>query len=812
MGSPVRGDSPVRRVAARWARVGALSLALLSVCAGVGAPPAHARAPLTGFIATPTEQLALPGALPGGEITPEGDIYTGWAEYQLAYGIPLRGWDQPTRMLADPSLPLYQARLRDRQVVYTQRVFTTAVAGRPVVYLTVTAHNTGARRQTARVALQVEYTRGPQAPGFHGFLTSPSRYERPAADIGPPGFFEQLGEEFSPAWEYAVAGRDIVRDGLLLARGPARPAQTLATPASAAPQAPHVLTVYTQPLGAHGSVALTWQIPLAPPVADARTDRALDGVPLTAARAAMRALWAAQEAGMTRIDVPEPRVDAVYLANVVAILQSRYLTRSGWVQAVNRLQYQSYWIRDSAIETVALDDIGLHTAAAQNLAFLSDWQQPNGLYISRTGQQDGVGEALWELAQHALLTGSPAFAAHQLRHVAAAVGWIARAGSSDPLGLLPPSTILDDEFITGAHITGDNLWAAVGLRSAVTLARVAGHRRLAHAWQTIDHRFEAALDRALTTAAATVGHIPPALDATGGYDWGNYNAAYPLPILRPASPLVHATVRWATGHFREGLATYGPSLHDYLGFPIDETELDAGDAHGALAGFYAELAHTTAPGYGWEDGPTPDGNRQDGLNLTPHGTFAGQYVTLLRNLLVRDSGPTVLLLSGVSPAWMRPGQTITVTDAPTHHGTISFALTTTAAGATLRWTSTLPAGTPIDWALPYWVASAQTAGGERITRALRLPAPSGQATLTFTARRPPQSLARTIAALNRGYIAHGQQAPITPRPRLVTRGNSGCPPESLLADEPQADRERELQPACDAPGDGRREGAADVGA
>ena len=167
------------------------------------------------------------------------------------------------------------------------------------------------------------------------------------------------------------------------------------TPIAATPGAPHTQWAVGRALPPGAAVTWTWQIPLQPPAASPGADRALDAVPLPAARAGLAAYWRAAERGLTSIDVPETRVDAVYDANVVEMLQSRYLTPSGWVQGVNRIQYQSYWIRDSSVNTVALDEVGLQRDAAQNLAFLPHWQQPDGLYVGRAGQQDGVGQALW---------------------------------------------------------------------------------------------------------------------------------------------------------------------------------------------------------------------------------------------------------------------------------------------------------------------------------------------------------------------------------------------------------------------------------
>ncbi|HXD66547.1 MAG TPA: hypothetical protein VNV17_18130 [Solirubrobacteraceae bacterium] len=729
---------------------------------GAAVPTAWARAPLSGYLAKPTEQLALPGSRASGEITPDGDVYTGWAEYGLAVGNGLQPWAQPTRILPRPYVPLFLSRLTRGGISYTQQVFTIPIDGQPVTYLSLSAHNDTGRRLTAQAALQVEYSRGREVTGFHGVPTGAYRYERPATTPAD-GFFFQLGATFDPRWQYSVAGRDVLRDGLLLVRGP-RGGRSLSTPDSDSPVAAHAKEGYFRSLPAGADIRWTWQIPLEPPEDTSAVARAVDAVSFSAALARLVDFWRRQERGMTQIDVPETRVDDIYAANAVEILQSRYQTASGWVQGVNRLQYQSYWIRDSSVDTVALDDIGLHADAAQNLAFLPRWQQPDGLYISRAGQQDGIGQALWELAQHALLTHSAAYARRQLTNVAAAVGWIARVSAVDSLGLLPPSTIQDDELLTGSHITGDNVWAAVGLRSAVDLARLAGESTLADGWHAIDLRFERALDAAIARASARTGHVPPGLDHAGGFDWGNYWVSYPLPILGPRSRPVQATIRWANAHSREGIATYadGALLHDYLGFPIYETELQSGDVPAALNGFYAEVVHTTAPGLGWEDGPTPYGGRKAELNLAPHGAFAGQVVTMLRNMLVRDDGTAVELLSGDSPAWMHPGDSISVRDAPTRFGTISFTLDMprVGSGATLRWSRTSGFSAPLLWVLPYWIKRAQLPDGRVVGRSLRLRGASGSVTVVWHASLPSLSVAHATAQLNAGYGAHDEASPL----------------------------------------------------
>ncbi len=744
----------------RLVLVSSYGLALIG-CLSIAATSAGAAT--TGFLSKPTDQIAVPGTAAGGEVTPEGDLYTGWAEYELRFGAKLASWNQPTRVLPDPSLPRLASTQADGTVRYTQTLFADPVAGRPVAYESITIHNASTRRQHGRLAMSVAYTRGHQIAGAHGLVTSEFRFERPVTNQ-PEGLYYQPGQAYSPGFTYESGGRDLVRSGLLLARGPAAPGRSLSGSAVDTPTALHGGREYRVPLAPHAHVTLTWQIPLEPPPATPSADTQLDAIPASQALRMLRTTWGAEERGMMRISVPEPKIVATYDAAITEMLASRYLSSSGWVQGSNKLQYQAVWLRDAALETQALDLAGLHKQAEQNLAFLDRFQQPGGLFMSRRGQYDGLGQSLWALDQHAELTQSQDYAAQQLGRIGAAVEWLSAASAQDSLGLLPPSNPGDDELAYG-HITGDNIWAAVGLRSAIADAKLAGRADLAARWSAIDQRFEASLNRALTTSVARSGHIAPVLDSGAGQDWGNYSIAYPVQILPSASPPVRAMLAWARRHMVQGLATYshGQSLHDYLGFSIFETELAAGETARAVAGLYAELTHTTSTDNGWEWGISPLGSRSSPVDMAPHGTFAADYVALLRNMLVASGQPQhVTLLAGPSPAWLAPGQHIAVTDAPTPDGLVSFVEQSTAHGETLRWRTNLASSTVLSWTLPRWARHARTASGAAIRSPLLLRGSSGSLSLTFSGQRPRESYAASVIVLNQYFATHHRAKPLVP--------------------------------------------------
>jgi len=76
-------------------RLVTLAAALLATLAAAG--PAGARP--YGFLATPTDQLAVPGYVAGFEVTPEGFLYNGRGELVFRAGPRLVGLRAPVRTL-----------------------------------------------------------------------------------------------------------------------------------------------------------------------------------------------------------------------------------------------------------------------------------------------------------------------------------------------------------------------------------------------------------------------------------------------------------------------------------------------------------------------------------------------------------------------------------------------------------------------------------------------------------------------------------------------------------------------------------------
>jgi len=694
---------------------------------------ASAAARPFSFLVHPTDQLGVPGYVSGTTITPDGSLYTGWAELVFRYGQSLRPTTAPVRTLLDGRFPVVRYSVRAGNVRYTVSALSSEVGKRPVNFVRVLLHNLSRRRAGARWAVAMRHSGGAlKADGQRAF-----RFPRPAAPA-QEGLYTQPGVVFDPASVWAFAGDSLTRDGATLLLFPPAPRglrrQLTLRPKGAAAKVkedtPFGQVAYRGRLPGHARRRLDFTMPVIPVPAGSDDLAPIAATGYGAQLAAIVRFWSSVYDGAIQIKLPERKVEDTFYASLANMDMPRYpAAAGGWIQAVNKLQYNAFWLRDAAVIANAFDIVGLHDLAAQDLDYFPAWQRGDGLFISRAQQYDGFGEALWAIGQHAVRSRDRTFAAELLPNVRRAMNWFEQERVGEPLGLMPSATPGDNELATG-HITGDDFWAAAGVQAAIGLARLAGREDLAQQWTGDRDSFVAALRWQLARAESlTGGWIPPTLEANGGEDWGNLWAAYPEQVvLAPGDPAVTATLRHARAHFREGIATYfhGRLLHDYLGFRVFETELLRGEQAEVVDGLYSELAHTTATGGGFETGVRRRGRREIDENLAPHGWFAAEYAVLLRNMLVRERGTDLLLMSALSPTWLLPGRHLAVHNAVTTRGRIDFTLRAIHGGALLRWNAQLFAGTRLHWPVPATARDVRAPGLSPDGHTITLPAASGR--------------------------------------------------------------------------------------
>jgi hypothetical protein len=732
------------------------------------------------YYSRPTDEIGVMDGR-GTEVTPEGYLYTGSGELMFLAGPALTPVRQRLRTLADGWLPVLSYEVRRGAVAYRFTMFAATLDGNPespvVDFVRVAMTNTGAAPALARVAFAVRYT----GPSTTGSATGDNRFPRPAT-ARRLGGYDQPGVAFDTAWTYGFAGGAFLRGGKVVYLFPTRPSPELrlALGASGRREAdvapvrlrvqqttPVGVAIYDSTLAAGGTATLVIKLPYAPVAPDDPWVAEVRGAGFDDYLARTESFWRGVAGRGMRIALPERKVVDAFRASLVYDLMARDAHDGTYVQTVNEFQYHAFWLRDASFIARAYDVTGYPEFAAQVLAFFAGWQQPDGNFVSQGGQFDGWGQALWAYGQHWRLTRDRAFAERVFPAVRRAVAWLDSARAADPLGLVPSTTPGDNEDITG-HVTGHDFWALAGLRGAIDLADGLGDARDARAFRRDDASLRAALLAVLRRVTApTGGYIPPGLDVRGGQDWGNMMAVYPERVLAPDDPMVTATLDSTRAKYAEGIMTYGDGewLHDYLTMKNTETEVIRGDQELALGELYAVLVHTSSTHGGFETSVRPWATRDFGHNLAPHGWFAACYRTLLRDMLVREAGDTLHLLSVLSPAWLAVGDSVVVRDAPTEFGSIGFRLdveSDTAARLTVasRFTRS-PAALVVH--LPWFVeARGATAGGRavRIERgALRLAPGTRVVELRWTRRpgTPVLSYDTAVAAYEREYRARWAQ-------------------------------------------------------
>jgi hypothetical protein len=423
------------------------------------------------------------------------------------------------------------------------------------------------------------------------------------------------------------------------------------------------------------------------PLAHAATLRV--AVPLVAARPARRpaggafpvavpradqvaAGWQAQGARGARVELPDGR-----LAEAVAATRRSLLLRHDGAAAVGQ--------RGEAQVLEALDDWGYHDEVRAMLAGYPGRQRADGTFAGRD-EPGATGAALYALGRHWRLARDRSLVDDMAEALARAAQAIEKARTGAGLrnrgprrdepalaGLLPAAT-------GGEHAYADDLWAVAGLRACADVldgidqgpAAAAVGREAAALW--------ADLERSLARTAERLGTAAIPAGPRRGVDAGaaeSLAAAVALGVLAAGDPRVLATAEaLRSAHVLDGgHALYDPArsgLAPAATLALARAELRAGDQR-ALDRLSWLLDAATGT-WTWPGALHPrlgGGCDGDGHDVAT----AAAFLSTVRDLLVHEAvgDEAALALSAVVPgSWL--GQGWEVHDAPTAHGTLSFAV------------------------------------------------------------------------------------------------------------------------------------------
>ncbi|MBW3669262.1 MAG: hypothetical protein KY443_08630 [Actinobacteria bacterium] len=386
--------------------------------------------------------------------------------------------------------------------------------------------------------------------------------------------------------------------------------------------------------------------------------------------------WAAQSARGMRLELPEGRLAEAVAANRRYML----LFHDGADITPGPYTYHRFWFRDAAYMLAALDRYGFSGEAAEVIGHFPDRQKADGFFFSQRQEWDANGAALYAMAEHWRLTRDTSCI--DFDAVASAVQWIERKRHSkrrradSVLRGLMPASISAEHLGPFDFYYWDSFWSLRGLLDGALLLRLAGQ----HAAAAQAEGWASSLRGALRDSLAEVGERLGTAAMPAGPRRrmdpgvvGSLVACHPLGLLSPTDPAVEATLalardRFSIDHaFFQGISHTG--LGTYLTLQLASVELAQGDRR-ALDRLSWMLEAAT-PTFTWPEAIHPQlgsGCMGDGH----HGWAAADFLSFVRDLLVREVDDGLALCSMLPDSWV--GQGIEVHDAPTHHGRLSFAV------------------------------------------------------------------------------------------------------------------------------------------
>ena len=545
------------------------------------------------------------------------------------------------RTLVD-SLPILRSKLRVEGALDCQlTAFAVPLPGRPFDYrrrltdddnfvVAASAHVTNAtsRQQACRVAIELAGADGPlalSAGGGPGVVAADGRI---VAVVSSEGGDLQVQESGSA--------------GVAWALGPAAEAEV----------------AFWLPYRAlHG---------------DATALSALAGEGAQAAQDEVAVFWRRLlRADSTRVLIPERKVRETYFAS----LAYTFIGRDDGRIHPGEGFYDGFFLRDGAFQTWALELAGYLDEARPSVLDFLNYQKPSGQFESQGGELDGNGQALWTLVRHYELTRDTEYLRQVYPAIQRSLEWLARARqrpADDPdaayAGVLPKSWA-DGEALRGDdyHVIGYDFWNLHGAFSAVRAAEALGEIDDEETWRKLAEEYRGTLVELVSNTG--VAGFPPSLELQGT-DWGNLTGIYPTRLFRPFDPRVSATLAKARRTFVEGTIRWCPettdAIHPYMSSYLTNSHVIRGEQQKAVEGLYAFLLHSTS------DGGFPEGvhyrSRTAWGSTVPHLWAAAQYNILLRNMLIREDGTDLHLLSALPSHWLDPGKQLAFRRAPTTFG------------------------------------------------------------------------------------------------------------------------------------------------
>ncbi|MDP4130280.1 MAG: hypothetical protein Q8939_08970 [Bacteroidota bacterium] len=654
------------------------------------------------YLQKSTTLIGVPYMPDAVQVTYDGAVYTRNAELCFFYGNPLRPVLARQKSWLNGWIPVIEYSWEDQKIKYAVELFGFPLNG----------EDAGNTLQFIKVKIINK----------SGFSARP-HFAVATRSTGEEYRFE--AGQFNPAWIYGINKNEVVRNNKLIytfsgdGHVDARYGNSYAGPFKAndlnvQKNTPVCLVNYSPALKSGASSEYIFKMPRIPVDTENRAlILKINEADFAKYRAQTIHFWENLVLkDRSTFSIPEKHLNEALKASLVHMLLATR-ERDGKRFMTDGLPYPDLFLTSFIQHADAFDCFGFKEFVDQSLPDVYAKQDSAGLFYDGAllhGKKLGVaqGQVIQTLCSHYLLTQDGQYLDTVYPKIKAAVDWLKNAVMHDHYYLMPPAWPYDNEMIQG-HYTSNNLWAILGLRSAIRIARDRGESDDVRDWTEFQEFYKLSLLKAIKITFSEKGYVAPGLYdyLTGGaaregfedwqtnQEWENMLLVYPSELLSADNPIVDSTLdHIRNDRYREGIMTYRIFLHQYITINMMDQELARGDSRQALIDLYNVLLHLGSTYEGFENLVKPWQDRNVNPDVPPpHAWASSKLVCFMRNMLVREYGGdagldeqkrSLYLFSLISPAWCRTGREVAIHDARTEMGTISASMHFTASGAVVK--------------------------------------------------------------------------------------------------------------------------------
>jgi len=457
---------------------------------------------------------------------------------------------------------------------------------------------------------------------------------------------------------------------------------------------------------------------------------------------------------LNRVEITLPadaqRVTDTLRTNLAYIL----INRDGPAIRPGSRNYARSWIRDGAITSSALLEMGFTQEVRDFLRWYAGYQEPDGKIpccVDRRGadpvpEHDGPGAFITAVAEYYRYTHDIGFLNDMWPHVVRAtdyLGALRRRRMTDEYrtpekqafyGLLPESISHEGYAAHPVHSYWDDFFALRGLEDAADLAVVVGDDQHAEKLAALRDGFHETLSASIarTVAHHGIDYLP------GSVELGDFDPTSTAIALMPGGNLdglPEDTVRrtWDRYYAEFDKRRTGADWEEYSPYEMRNVGplVWLGQRERALEVLDWFLADRRPAGWNeWAEIAWRDASAPRFIGDMPHGWVGAGFIRAVRTLLAyeRESDRALVLAAGVPARWVMSDTGVGVKRLPTHYGVVGYQMRGESADA-------------VRVRISGDVATVKIVVRSPLTRPIRAVKVNGQPVDTFTAD------AATVAAL-----------------------------------------------------------------